>query len=369
MFANISPQGESPHIQPSRLFTMTDIRRQGESTTLSVSHTTFMIADPVPGSLLLSPRRILRVETPFSTELPVTPLGTCRPGHPIRPYPPAREPLDTSSRLAHLAHAPDPRTSDVPAKLASCPVPSRADQPGAHLQVDLLWDPRGGSCERGQCGLQGGIGQVDTESECGGCAWKGRGDGFGEGGFGTGRVGRSACPACEERGSQWFGQLQSGSTALRPTTSADGCRGLDMWTLVARWGHSRPCGEIRKRVGLILQVYVSDCPRPSALTHAVQEPTANTYIPPAIVSQKTNLPPPTRRAGSATQPAAVQQQQQPQQEEAVGRAEVIYDYEGAVCHPALSSGAWLTYAKDTGDLGVQTSQIVNIVEKTSADCE
>ncbi|WWC86280.1 uncharacterized protein L201_001153 [Kwoniella dendrophila CBS 6074] len=80
----------------------------------------------------------------------------------------------------------------------------------------------------------------------------------------------------------------------------------------------------------------------------VKEPTVDHHIAPALSNKHTALPPPIRRDGSGTSarsPAV--------EEEAVGvpQAQALYDYAGA----------------DTTDLGVQANQIVNIIEKTSAD--
>ncbi|OCF41775.1 hypothetical protein I317_04381 [Kwoniella heveanensis CBS 569] len=89
----------------------------------------------------------------------------------------------------------------------------------------------------------------------------------------------------------------------------------------------------------------------------VQAPTVEHHQAPALSSKHSALPPPIRRDGSGSRsPAAVEVIQAEVVTEtlsggAVGQAQALYDYTGS----------------DSGDLGVQTSQIVNIIEKTSAD--
>ncbi|WVW82329.1 hypothetical protein I302_104336 [Kwoniella bestiolae CBS 10118] len=78
-----------------------------------------------------------------------------------------------------------------------------------------------------------------------------------------------------------------------------------------------------------------------------QPPTVEHHMPPALSNKHTSMPPPIRRDGSGTSarsPAHEVEVQQPQ-------AQALYDYAGS----------------DTTDLNVQANQIVNLIEKTSAD--
>ncbi|WVQ97431.1 hypothetical protein IAU59_004544 [Kwoniella sp. CBS 9459] len=89
----------------------------------------------------------------------------------------------------------------------------------------------------------------------------------------------------------------------------------------------------------------------------VQAPVVEHHQAPALSTRSSGLPPPIRRDVSGSRsPAAVEVVQTEVVTEtlnggAVGQAQALYDYQGS----------------DSGDLGIQTSQIVNIIEKTSAD--
>ncbi|WVR05917.1 hypothetical protein IAU60_002943 [Kwoniella sp. DSM 27419] len=80
----------------------------------------------------------------------------------------------------------------------------------------------------------------------------------------------------------------------------------------------------------------------------VQQPVAEQHIAPALSNQRTTMPPPVRQSSnqSARSPPPVEDYSEDQ-----GQAQALYDYAG------------------TGpeDLRVQASQVVNIIEKTSAD--
>ncbi|RSH92865.1 hypothetical protein EHS25_008311 [Saitozyma podzolica] len=71
-----------------------------------------------------------------------------------------------------------------------------------------------------------------------------------------------------------------------------------------------------------------------------------------MTNSRTTLPPPTRSASGSN--SAANFSPAPAEEElgvAEGQAQALYDYEGA----------------DTGDLSVQSGQIVNVLVKTSDD--
>ncbi|EPQ59681.1 hypothetical protein GLOTRDRAFT_109808 [Gloeophyllum trabeum ATCC 11539] len=75
--------------------------------------------------------------------------------------------------------------------------------------------------------------------------------------------------------------------------------------------------------------------------------------PPAFAPRRNNFAPPPRRAGSEEPPHAPQPEPEPEEEEAQGEwAEALYDYS----------------SEDPGDLQLQASQRILVVEHTSDDC-
>ncbi|WWC58691.1 uncharacterized protein I303_101235 [Kwoniella dejecticola CBS 10117] len=78
----------------------------------------------------------------------------------------------------------------------------------------------------------------------------------------------------------------------------------------------------------------------------VKEPTVEHHMAPQLSNKHTSMPPPIRRDGSGH---SARSSQPP--EETVAQAQALYDYAGS----------------DTTDLAVQANQIVNLIEKTSAD--
>ncbi|OCF73849.1 hypothetical protein I204_05694 [Kwoniella mangroviensis CBS 8886] len=82
--------------------------------------------------------------------------------------------------------------------------------------------------------------------------------------------------------------------------------------------------------------------------HKAQQPTVDQHVPPALTNKRTSMPPPIRRDGSGS---SANLRSPHEEEPAQPQAQALYDYAGS----------------DTTDLNVQADQIVNLIEKTSAD--
>ncbi|WRT64187.1 uncharacterized protein IL334_001116 [Kwoniella shivajii] len=78
----------------------------------------------------------------------------------------------------------------------------------------------------------------------------------------------------------------------------------------------------------------------------VKEPVVEHHVAPALSTKHVSMPPPNRRDNSSSSTRA-----QSREEPALQQVQALYDYEGA----------------DSTDLQVQANQIVNLIEKTSAD--
>ncbi|WVF70487.1 hypothetical protein IAT40_005277 [Kwoniella sp. CBS 6097] len=246
-----------------------------------------------------------------------------------RLLPPSRSPVQSTSPSSHNASIPSPP-----------PTASSPTSPQAGEKPDMAQRLISSSIKYGTAGTKSGIGAISRNKDAMDLLGKVGAAGMVKGA--NNRMNAPPQPAGEEAYIVEEGGNGKKGKPPAPPAKKGGVAGL---VSGRSFGHVDTSSK--------MSAFTSMWKDPQK----VQAPTVEHHQAPALSNKHSSMPPPIRRDGSGSRtPAAVEVVQTEVVTEtlaggAVGQAQALYDYTGS----------------DSGDLGVQTSQIVNIIEKTSAD--